>query len=334
MAIAVAQADAQSPPSPLLYNGFVPTAGQWNSYFQGKADWPGILNNANVWSAPQTFNNNLTINGSASVVGNLQVTGTLSATVLPLAAQFQFMIGSALNVAAPTTLAGDCVYGGLGIICTKTNLVPFASIATVPSASNLTSGTLSPSLLPAFAGDVASAGASGTLTIQSGVVTNAKLATVPANSWKGSVAGGAPSDNAWTNCNGANSALQYASGTGTLCNASIASLVAQNQSLSGGAVVVSVNLGTLTSGTLSTNCGQGPLQFFTNNGSLSIAAPTNDSSCMILMTNGASAVVPTFSGFSVGAQTGDALTTTNTSKFTLSIWRINGVSGYRVAAHQ
>ena len=42
----------------------------------------------------------------------------------------------------------------------------------------------------------------------------------------------------------------------------------------------------------------------------------------------------TFTGFTVGASTGDALTTTNASKFTISVWRINGVSSYVVKALQ
>lgn len=115
---------------------------------------------------------------------------------------------------------------------------------------------------------------------------------------------------------------------------SIASLSVQDQTLSGGANVTSQNLGTVSSGTTTIDCGSRPLQFLTNNGAFTLAAPSNDGSCMVLTTNGASAGTISFSGFSVGSSTGDALTTTNTQKFTISIWRINGTSGYRVAAHQ
>ena len=52
------------------------------------------------------------------------------------------------------------------------------------------------------------------------------------------------------------------------------------------------------------------------------------------MTNNGSAGAITFSGFTVGSNTGATLTTTNTNKFTVSIWRINGTSGYNIFAHQ
>lgn len=117
-------------------------------------------------------------------------------------------------------------------------------------------------------------------------------------------------------------------------NGTIAALNIAGQTLTGGAVVTAANLGTVSSGTLTINCGTVPLQFFTNNGAFTLAAPAADSSCMVLMTNGASAGAVSFSGFSEGSSTGDPLTTTNTQKFTFSIWRINGTAGYRAAAHQ
>jgi len=122
--------------------------------------------------------------------------------------------------------------------------------------------------------------------------------------------------------------------TGPSTNATLAALNIASQTLTGGAIVTAANLGTVSSGTTTINCGTSPLQFLTNNGAFTLAAPTNDSSCIVLTTNGASAGAITFSGFSVGGATGDALTTTNTQKFSIHIWRVNGTSGYRVAAHQ
>ncbi len=59
-------------------------------------------------------------------------------------AQYHFFIGNASGKATDTALSGDCVYGALGIICTKTNGVVFAASATTDTtnASNITSGTL------------------------------------------------------------------------------------------------------------------------------------------------------------------------------------------------
>jgi hypothetical protein len=117
-------------------------------------------------------------------------------------------------------------------------------------------------------------------------------------------------------------------------NANVAALNITGQTLSGGVVVTPANLGTKSSGTTTIDCGSSPLQYLTNGGSFTLAAPASDSSCIVLATNNASAGTITFSGFSVGSSVGDSITTTNSSKFSIHIWRINSVSGYRVAAHQ
>lgn len=105
----------------------------------------------------------------------------------------------------------------------------------------------------------------------------------------------------------------------------------ENQTLSGGA---NVTAKTQSTGNLTINCGERPLQYITNGGAWTLTAPAADGSCILLVTNNGSAGATTFSGFSVGSTTGDALTTTNTNKFSIHIWRINGTSGYRIAAHQ
>lgn len=53
--------------NPGFYFDFVPTAAQWNSYFAGKADYPGIINNPNTWIGTQTFTN-LTVSGSLTTI--------------------------------------------------------------------------------------------------------------------------------------------------------------------------------------------------------------------------------------------------------------------------
>ena len=114
----------------------------------------------------------------------------------------------------------------------------------------------------------------------------------------------------------------------------IATLTAANQTLSGGANVTSDNLGTVSSGTTTIDCGARPIQYLTNGGAFTLAAPSNDGSCLIFVTNNGSAGAITFSGFTVGSNTGASLTTTNTSMFTISVWRANGTSGYSIFAHQ
>tara|TARA_R110000868_G_scaffold102701_6_gene283023 strand:+ start:668 stop:1903 length:1236 start_codon:yes stop_codon:yes gene_type:complete len=114
-------------------------------------------------------------------------------------------------------------------------------------------------------------------------------------------------------------------------SATVAALNIEDQTLSGGANVTSKSL---TTGSISVDCGDRPIQYITNNGAYTITAPSSDGSCFLFVTNGASAAATTFSGFTVGTNTGDALTTTNTNKFTIMVWRANGTSGYMIFAHQ
>lgn len=114
-------------------------------------------------------------------------------------------------------------------------------------------------------------------------------------------------------------------------NGTISTLNLTGQTITGGVIVTSLSQST---GNITVDCGARPLQYITNGGAFTITAPANDGSCILLTTNNGSAGTITFSGFSVGSSTGDALTTTNTNKFSIHIWRINGTSGYRIAAHQ
>lgn len=112
----------------------------------------------------------------------------------------------------------------------------------------------------------------------------------------------------------------------------VALLDTEDQQINGGATVVSKSL---TTGSVTIDCGDRPLQYITNNGAFTITAPAADGSIILLVTNGASAGAITFSGFTVrSGGTGDALTTTNGHVFAISITRINSVSFYSVQALQ
>ena len=111
------------------------------------------------------------------------------------------------------------------------------------------------------------------------------------------------------------------------------SATAQDQNFTGGVTVTSLSLGT-GSGTVTIDPGQCPLQYITNNGAFTFSAPANDGSCSILITNGATAGTITFTGFTVGSNTGEPLTTTNTSKFIVTIMRVNGLATYFIKALQ
>ena len=114
-------------------------------------------------------------------------------------------------------------------------------------------------------------------------------------------------------------------------NGTIATLNLTNQAVTGGARVTSVSQST---GNLTLDPGAGPGQFITNNGPWTLTAPSNDGFVVLLVTNGASAGATTLSGFSPNTCGGDAVTTTNTSKFFYHVERINGISTCSVRAGQ
>lgn len=115
-------------------------------------------------------------------------------------------------------------------------------------------------------------------------------------------------------------------------NSTVASLNIADQTVTGGVVITSNNLGTISSGTTTLDCGARGTQYLTNNGAFTLAAPANDSSCIVEVTNGASAGTITFSGWQVGSNTGDTYATTNAKIFDLFVRRINGHASYQWSA--
>lgn len=128
-----------------------------------------------------------------------------------------------------------------------------------------------------------------------------------------------------------------------------ASLTRQNQLLQGGAnsqTICAVDpsippnaatcVAPVSPASLNINCGWNASQAVTGaTAAWVIAAPSIDSRCLLLLTNpAASAVVPTLSGFTDGANVGDALTNTANSIFYISIFRVNGKSGHIIHAGQ
>ena len=107
---------------------------------------------------------------------------------------------------------------------------------------------------------------------------------------------------------------------------------ANTATISKGFTLTPNSLGNITSFTIDPTLGN--YQYGTNHGAATWTAPASDCAVDILVTNDATAGAITFSGFTVGANVGDSLTTTNGHKFIISIRRINSVSTYIVKALQ
>jgi hypothetical protein len=116
--------------------------------------------------------------------------------------------------------------------------------------------------------------------------------------------------------------------------ATLAALNVTDQVLSGGANVSTVSN---AAGNITVDCGQGPIQYIPSRTSAwTITAPSNDGSCVLQVENPASGtlIAPSFSGFLEGSNTGDTITTTNSSIFQVVITRAHGFSHYLVTALQ
>jgi hypothetical protein len=104
---------------------------------------------------------------------------------------------------------------------------------------------------------------------------------------------------------------------------------AANATFTGGFRITSYNLGNTSGASLTPDPLLSNYQYATNNGAGTINAPTNDCAIDLLLQNTAGASTITLSGFTVvSGNSGDALTTSATARFIISIRRINSISTY------
>lgn len=171
----------------------------------------------------------------------------------------------------------------------------------------------------------ASATASGTLTLPAATDTVAVLGTAQTFSTTQTFSG---TLNVSGTFESGGNAMTFPGSAATLLSTNV------SQTLSVGHLFTAYSAGTFSSGTFTPSAANGNYQYATNNGAFTLAAPGSDCAIDILITNGASAGTITFSSFTVGSNTGDSLTTTNTNKFIISIRRINGTSTYVIKALQ
>lgn len=93
----------------------------------------------------------------------------------------------------------------------------------------------------------------------------------------------------------------------------VALLGTENQTLAGGAAVSVKDLGTKSSGTLTLDMGDRPLQKVVNGGAFTLAPGTVKGACLLTITNNGSAGTIAIGGWTRVA--GDSFTTANTDKF-------------------
>jgi len=309
----VATTGMRSDAAPVLSQSIIPT---WT----GAHSWTG--------SVPQiTLGVNSGNGGQINISGS--TSGTVSVKVVPAAGTFNFN----LPITAGTANQVLTSQAGGTTAMTWTTLATSATTDTT-NAANISSGTLPAGRLPALTGDI-------TTTVGTVATT---LATVNANvgTFQGIAVNAKGLVTAATNQNylTGNQTITLSgdiTGSGTTAITATAGATVlkpgTTNTITIGYTITPFNGGTVSSGTFTPSAANGNYQFYTNNGAHTFANPAADSAIDILITNGASAGAITFSTFTVGT-TGDALTTTNTNKFIVSVRRINSISTYLIKALQ
>lgn len=262
------------------------------------------------------------------------------------------LAGTEFSLTAPV----DPTLGGTGLAAgTSGGVLAFTGTTTLASSDLLTQHGV---MLGGGAGAVPSAlsslGTSGQVLTSNGGAAdpswaNVGAGTVTSIATSGGITGGTITATGTISCVDAASAVKgcvtpdgtathFLDGAGAwvvATNASYVTLSGTGQVFTGGVHPTTFSNGTGSgSGTVMVDVGNGPGQSVTNGGNFTLAMSANDGSTVLRVTNNGSAGTITFSGFSEGSNTGDALTTTNGSKFDISLTRIGGSPHYLVSALQ
>ena len=184
-----------------------------------------------------------------------------------------------------------------------------------------------------FVGGALGTPASGTGTNLTGIPLTGLVSDTTTALGIGSLNLGHASDTTLTRVSAGVAAIEgsnilLASGLGSITQAYDADTLKANLAdvLTAGFAATPFNAGTKSSGTYTPDEASGNFQYATNNGAHTLAPPTNSCTLIILYLNGASAGTITTSGFTM--VTGNAFTTTNTSKFLCYITKHNNGTGY------
>lgn len=265
-----------------------------------------------------------TLTAHGVLVGN--AAGTVDVTAAGGAGQV--LLGQ--SAADPTwnTMSGDVTIAATGAATIANNAVTFAKFQTVTGLSvvaNSSSATGNALALSGTANQVLIINPAGTALIFGQLNLSATGAVTGVLPLTTNVTGVLPIANGGTNASVAATAIVNLGGL---------ALATTGQAFSGGVVLTTLSLGTAAGATATLVAGNNPTQTIVINGTAAFVAPSSDCEIDLLVRNAASASTISFSGYNVGANTGDTYTTTSGSKFIFMSRTINGSSTYAWKALQ
>ena len=327
------------------------------------------LGNANTWTAAQTFtSSDLILKGSGSGTTILNANATAGSTTATLPANtgiiaelnyaqtwsaVQTFTNADLSLAGSSsgnTLLEATAAAGSGTVATfppNTGIVAelnyaqtWSAVQTFTNADlSLAGSSTGNTLLEASA--TAGSGTVATFPANTGIVAELNLAQTwtAVQTFTNSDVRLLGSSTGYTTFTSANASASNYTMTVPAATDTLALLGTASQALTGGVHLTGHSYGTVTTGTVTVDCGYNPEQYLINGGSFTLAAPSaGDGQCLLFVRNNSSAGTITFSGFTVGSNTGASLTTTNGNLFSIFIWRITdgtgSTAGYSVYAHQ
>lgn len=197
--------------------------------------------NGTVYEFP--FSTGGVVGPSSSTINNAACWNNTSGTLLKDCGPFVTVAGN--NTWSGTNnFTGTFQIGGV----TQTfpasgNILGASDIQTITNksiaASQINSGTLPATVMPALTGNVTSSAGSVATTIANGVVTNAMMATATQNTVKGAATSTAIADLTMPSCSTGSSALQWTTNTGFNCATLTANTAGFGIDLTGGVFSIS-----------------------------------------------------------------------------------------------
>ena len=270
-----------------------------------------ITSSGNVTSiASQTGTGTKFVVDTGPTIASLTVTTAFTATGLVTNGDLAGSIAASkligTDIATVGTLTAGTASTGFTIQASNVTYTGTIPTANLPNATSGAFGTIKPD--------------NSTITISGGVITAIGGVATSVQPGTTTVTGGTNG-----NCLGTG-------GSSVMNQITCASLTATGQVLSGGAVATEFNIGIVSSGTTTIDCGKNPYQWMINGGASNIAAPAvtaTSSGCDVQVVNGAGAGNITLINFPTSPTgIGDTFTTANTASGTATFTNSSANIGF------